>query len=332
MLTRRFSSPPPSSYLAPLLHREGRVMANPKYLSMNGEIVPFAEAKVHVLSPCVKYGAAVFEGIRGYWNADRKDMYLFRLKEHLDRLQFSMRVMRFAAELDNRKIENALIDLIKANELREDIHIRVLAFVDGEGDMATTGPIGWSLSTLPAPTGKSVTEGVNVAISSWRRINDNSMPARVKATANYNNGRLASLQGRADGYDNVIMLTHLGRVAESPGSCFFMIRNGVPATPGVTSDILESITRDTVIRIFGEYLGKETEERDIDRTELYGAEESFFCGSGYEIQPVLSIDRLKLNGGVAGPLTRALQQKYFALVRGQSEDHPEWRTPVWRAN
>ena len=307
-------------------------MANPKYLSMNGEIVPFAEAKVHVLSPCVKYGAAVFEGIRGYWNAERRDMYLFRLKEHLDRLQFSMGVMRFGEPIDSRKVETALVDLIKANEQREDIHIRVLAYIDGEGDMGSTGPVGWSISTLPAPRTKAVTEGVNVAISSWRRINDNAMPARVKATANYNNGRLATLQGRLDGYDNVIMLTHLGRVAESPGSCFFMVRNGVPATPGVTSDILESVTRATCIRIFSEYLGRETEERDIDRTELYAAEESFFCGSGYEIQPVLSIDRHKLNGGIAGPLTRALQQKYFSLVRGESDDHPEWRTPVWRAN
>src|SRR5882724_6999122 len=148
-------------------------MANPKYLSMNGEIVPFAEAKVHVLSPCVKYGAGVFEGIRGYWNAERKDMYLFRLREHLQRLHFSMNVMRFAHEIDSRKVENALIDLIKANELREDIHIRVLVYVDGEGDMASTAPIGWSLSTLPAPTTKAVTEGVHCAVSSWRRINDN---------------------------------------------------------------------------------------------------------------------------------------------------------------
>jgi branched-chain amino acid aminotransferase len=307
-------------------------MANPKYLSMNGEIVPFADAKVHVLSPCVKYGAGVFEGIRGYWNAERKDMYLFRLREHLQRLHFSMNVMRFEHEIDSRKVENALIDLIKANELREDIHIRILVYVDGEGDMASTGPIGWSISTLPAPTTKAVTEGVHCAVSSWRRINDNAMPARVKATANYNNGRLASLQGRLDGYDNVIMLTHLGRVAESPGSCFFMIRNGVPATPGVTSDILESITRDTVMQIFEEYLERKTDERDIDRTELYAAEESFFCGSGYEIQPVLSVDRHPVGTGVAGPLTRALQQKYFALVRGQTTDHAAWRTPVYLPN
>jgi branched-chain amino acid aminotransferase len=307
-------------------------MAKTKYLSMNGEIVPYADAKIHTLSACVKYGAGVFEGIRGYWNAARKDMYLFRLDEHLDRLHFSMKVMRFEHHLDNAGMKSALIDLIKANELREDIHIRLLVWVDGEGDMTTKGPIGWSIAALPAPSTKAVTEGVHCGVSSWRRINDNAMPARVKATANYNNGRLAGLQGKADGYDNVIILTHQGRVAESPGSCVFMVRNGVPTTPGVNNDILESITRDTVMRIFSEYFGRETAERDIDRTELYAAEETFFCGSGYEIQPILSIDRLPVGTGAIGALTRQLQQKYFALVRGETADHAEWRTPVYLAN
>jgi branched-chain amino acid aminotransferase len=307
-------------------------MTNPKYLSMNGKIVPFAEANVHVLSPCVKYGAAVFEGIRGYWNDDRRDMFLFRLKEHLDRLRFSMEVMRFAEMPDPKAIEAGLIDLIKANELRENIHIRVLVYVDGDGDMFTGGPIGWSLSTLPAPTTKAVTDGIHCAVASWRRINDNSMPPRVKATANYNNGRLAGMQGRLDGYDNVIILTQHGRVAEAPGACFFMVRNGVPATPDVASDILESVTRDTVMKIFAETLGRTAVEREIDRTELYAAEECFFCGSGYEIQPILSVDRHKVGDGRIGALTKALQQRYFALVRGDTDDHAEWRTPVWRAN
>ncbi|HXA70638.1 MAG TPA: branched-chain amino acid transaminase [Stellaceae bacterium] len=307
-------------------------MQNPKYLSMNGEIVPFADAKIHTLTPGVKYGTGVFEGIRGYWNERRKDMYLFRLEEHLNRLHFSMKVMRFEHQLENRQMTRALIDLIKANELREDVHIRLLVWLDGEGDMNATGPIGWSIAALPRPPSKAVSEGVHCAVSSWRRISDNAMPARVKATANYNNGRLATLQGRIDGYDNVIILTHQGRVSESPGSCFFMVRNGVPTTPGVNSDILESVTRATVMQIFSEYLGRETVERDIDRTELYAAEETFFCGSGYEIQPILSIDRQPVGTGTAGELTRALQQKYFALVRGETGDHPEWRTPVYLKN
>lgn len=307
-------------------------MANPKYLSMNGEIVPFAEAKIHSLTPGVKYGTAVFEGIRGYWNDKRKDMYIFRLEEHLNRLHFSMKVMRFDHHLENRQMRDALIDLIKANEIREDIHIRLLVWVDGEGDMNARGPIGWSLAALPRPPSKEVRDGVNCGVSSWRRISDNSMPARVKAVANYNNGRLATLQAHADGYDNAIILTQEGYVSESPGSCFFMVRDGVPVTPGVTSDILESVTRATVMHIFKQYLGRETQERDIGRTELYAAQETFFCGSGYEIQPILTIDRQPVGTGKPGELTRTLQQKYFSIVRGETADHPEWRVPVYLKN
>jgi branched-chain amino acid aminotransferase len=130
----------------------------------------------------------------------------------------------------------------------------------------------------------------------------------------------------------VIILTLQGRVAESPGSCFFMVRDGVPMTPGVNDDILESVTRATVMRVFSEYMGRDTQERDIARTELYAAQETFFCGSGYEIQPILSIDRQPVGDGKIGPLTRELQQKYFALVRGEVADHAEWRTPVYLAN
>ncbi|HKX08486.1 MAG TPA: branched-chain amino acid transaminase [Stellaceae bacterium] len=307
-------------------------MQNPKYLSMNGKIVPFAEATIHSLTPAVKYGTAVFEGIRGYWNDKRKDMYLFRLEEHLNRLHFSMKVMRFDHHLENRQMREALIELIKANEIREDIHIRLLVWVDGEGDMNARGPIGWSLAALPRPPSREVRDGVHCGVSSWRRINDNSMPARVKAVANYNNGRLATLQAHADGYDNAIILTQEGYVSESPGSCFFMVRDGVPVTPGVTSDILESVTRATVMHIFKQYLGRETAERDIGRTELYAAQETFFCGSGYEIQPILTIDRQAVGTGKPGELTRALQQKYFAIVRGETAEHPEWRVPVYLKN
>ena len=307
-------------------------MQNPKYLSMNGKIVPFAEATIHSLTPAVKYGTAVFEGIRGYWNDKRKDMYIFRLEEHLNRLHFSMKVMRFDHHLENRQMRDALIDLIKANEIREDIHIRLLVWVDGEGDMNARGPIGWSLAALPRPPSKEVRDGVNCGVSSWRRISDNSMPARVKAVANYNNGRLATLQAHADGYDNAIILTQEGYVSESPGSCFFMVRDGVPVTPGVTSDILESVTRATVMHIFKQYLGRETQERDIGRTELYAAQETFFCGSGYEIQPILTIDRQPVGTGKPGELTRTLQQKYFSIVRGETPDHPEWRVPVYLKN
>ena len=304
-------------------------MSHPRFLSFNGEVVPYEQAKVHVLTPGLKYGAGVFEGIRGYWNESRGEMYVFRLREHLDRLQYSMRVMRYDHAITSAMVERAILQVVHANELREDVHIRPMVWVDGDGEMLAKGPIGWMVAALPRPPNPQVRDGVKVGVSSWQRIADASMPARVKATANYVNGRLAGMQGMLDGYDNVLMLTSRGHVAESPGSCFFMIRDGKPITPGTTSSILESVTRATVMQLLQEIIGDTTTERDIDRTEVYAAEEAFFCGSGHEIQPILSLDHLPIGTGEPGPLTRRLQERYFALVRGETNDHAEWLTPVW---
>ena len=192
--------------------------------------------------------------------------------------------------------------MIRANEFREDIHLRPFAWVDGQGDMLATGPVAWSVAAVARPRSK-LTEGVSCAVSSWRRISDTAMPPRVKASGNYINSRLGAQQSQLDGYDTVLMLTEQGRVAESYGSCFFMIRNGRPVTPNVTSSILESITRATLIDLLQEMTGREVEQRDIDRTELYDAEEAFLCGSSYEVQPILSIDRLDVGTGQVGALT-----------------------------
>jgi len=304
-------------------------VAEPEFISLNGRIVPYAEAKVGVLTPGLKYGAGVFEGIRAYWNAQREDLYIFRLKEHLDRLQYSMKVMRYEHDLTSERVEAALIETVRANRQREDVHVRVMVWVDGHGEMSATGPIGWCVASLCRPPQKAVRDGIHVGVSSWTRISDNSMPARVKAAANYSNSRLAAIQGKIDGYDNVLLLTQSGHVAESPGSCFFMIRDGVPITPSVTSSILESVTRRTVLGLAQEITHQASVERSVDRTEVYAAEEAFFCGSGHEIQPILSLDRLPIGDGKPGPITRRLQERYFALVRGETNDHKEWLTPIY---
>ncbi|HTC09329.1 MAG TPA: branched-chain amino acid transaminase [Acetobacteraceae bacterium] len=305
-------------------------MTEAKFIHMNGTLVPYADAKVHIQSPGMKFGIGVFEGVRGYWNAKREQMFVFRLQEHLDRLQFSMRVMRMDHDLTNDRLTEATLEVIRANEFRADIHLRPFAWVDGQGDMLATGPVAWSIAAVARPRSK-LTEGVSCAVSSWRRISDTAMPPRVKASGNYINSRLGAQQSQLDGYDTVLMLTEQGRVAESYGSCFFMIRNGRPVTPNVTSSILESITRATLIDLLQEMTGREVEQRDIDRTELYDAEEAFLCGSSYEVQPILSIDRLDVGTGQVGALTRRLQQRYFDLVYGETNEHSDWLTPVYGA-
>ena len=173
--------------------------------------------------------------------------------------------------------------------------------------------------------------GLNCCITSWQRTSDNAIPIRLKSGSNYQNGRLATLQSKADGYDQPIFLNRLGKVAEGSGATFFMVRKGRIVTPGTSSDILESITRTTLIEyVAPQVLGMEVVERDIDRTELYVAEEAFFCGSGYDVTPILSIDRFGLGSGDVGPVTKRISSAYLDLVRGVDTRHPEWRTPTYK--
>ena len=303
--------------------------ASPEFAWQNGRIVPWAEAQVHVFSPAVKYGVGVFEGIRGYWNPRANEMFVFRLKEHLDRLAFSMRVMRFDDPPSFQVLEEATLATLRANAFRQNVHIRLSVYLDGEGEQGATGPVGVSCTAVAREEPKRLKEGVTAGVVSWRRPEDASMPMRVKAHANYHNGRLATLEARANGFGAAVILNARGKVAEAPGACLFLIKDGVAITPSVTSDILESITRETVIELARE-AGLAVHERTIDRHEVYAADEAFWCGSGYEIQPILSIDRLALGQGTPGGITRSLQKAYFDAVEGRTEAHSTWRTSVWR--
>lgn len=298
-------------------------------MSLNGRIVSYEQCTVHAFSGVVKYGAGVFEGLRGYWNAERGDMYVFRLHEHLERLRYGMRVLRFDTVFEERFMADSLLAMIRANDLRENVHLRMIAFLDGDDELAATGPVGLVCGAVPRPRSKAVSDGVHIAVSTYARLGDNALPPRVKATANYVNNRAAELEARRNGYQGVLMLTDRGKVSEGSGACFFMVRNGAIHTPDVGSDILESITRDTVIKLAREKLGMTVHERTVDRHEVYDADEAFWCGSGYEVQPIVSLDRMALGNGAPGPVTRALQDAYFAAVEGRSGDHPEWLTPVW---
>ena len=307
----------------------GMSLATSRLMSLNGRVVPYEECTLHAFSGVVKYGAAVFEGLRGYWNAERSDIYVFRLHEHLERLRYGMRVMRFEPVYSEQFMADSLIAMIRANDLRETVHLRMIAFLDGDDELAATGPVGLVCGALPRPRSKAVQDGVHIAVSTYARLADNALPPRVKCTANYVNNRAAELEARRNGFQGVLMLTERGKVSEGSGACFFMVRNGAVHTPDVASDILESITRDTAIELVRTKLGMPVHERTIDRHEVYAADEAFWCGSGYEVQPVLSLDRLPIGTGKPGSVTRGLQQAYFDVVEGRSEDYPEWRTPVY---
>jgi branched-chain amino acid aminotransferase len=305
-------------------------VAKAKYVYFNSDIVPWDEARIHIFSPVAKYGIGVFEGIRGYWNADSQEMFLFRLAEHMERLKYSQTVMRFNEIIDGNKLIDGIIALIHANEFKENVHVRVQLYLDGEGDVSACGPIGVAITAVPRPIPKQVTTGIRTHVSSWLRISDLAMPARVKCNANYHNGRLAMLQAKSDGYDAPILLNQAGKVSEGPTMCFFMVRGQQVITPSVTSDILESITRSTVLQLVSEQSEISQIERDVDRSELYAADEAFFCGTGWEITPIVSIDGLPVGAGKPGPVVHQLQKTYFEIVEGRTQSHSEWCTPVYR--
>jgi len=305
-------------------------MASPKYASLDGEIVAWNDARVHIASAGFKFGTGVFEGLRGYWNADAKEMYLFRMAEHMKRLEFSQRFMRFDEIITAETVTEKTIELVQANSFKgENLHIMTTAYVSGMGGPGVCGPVGLAITVQERPRSDRVIGGVTAQVSSWMRVPDNAMPMRVKCNANYNNGRLATVQAVADGYDTAIFLNSRGKVSEGPGMCFFMVRDGVPITPSVTSDILESITRETVLEMIEEVFGVKPVERDVDRSELMAADEAFFCGTAWEVTPVLGIDRVNIGDGAIGPMTKRLQDAFFAVCDGSSGTHAEWRLPIY---
>jgi branched-chain amino acid aminotransferase len=303
-------------------------MWEPKQIMMNGELLPFAEARLHPLALAVTYAATVFEGLRAYHVPDTGQFALFRLAEHIRRLQIGMKLMRFDGTYEVEYLRDCLTRLVHANEPDDDVYIRLLVYIEGQGLMGTTGPVGFTAAAMPREKPKFAETGMSLGVSSWHRLADNASPPRMKSTANYVNARLAVHQAKSDGYDGALMLTPEGKVSEAPIACFFMVRDGQLITPDRASNILESITRDTILTRYRELTGTVAEERTVDRSELYFAEEAFLCGTGQEILPVTAIDRLPVGDGSVGPITSELRGDYFDIVRGINLDHPEWRTLI----
>jgi branched-chain amino acid aminotransferase len=303
-------------------------MTNPKFAMLDGKVVAWDDATVHVSSVAFKYGSAVFEGIRAYWNTNEEELFVFQLDEHLLRLGFSQKFMRFSEPIGLDGLREGVLELLRANRFKQNVHITITAFISGGGLMTATGPVSFSAIAAPRPPIDSVAKGCSVQTSAWRRTPDTSAPTRVKCNANYQNGRLASLQAAADGYDTALMLNQAGKVSEGPAMCFFMVRDGVLVTPSRTSDILESITRSTLINLAQE-MSIPIEERSVDRSELVAADEAFFCGTAWEVTPIATLDRLPVGRGDVGPVTAALGARLMAIASGSTADYPEWRTAVY---
>jgi len=298
---------------------------------MNGEFISVERGVISVRTHGFAYGTGCFEGIRGYWSKEDQQIYLFRLREHYERLLRSSKILRMELPYTIDQLINISVELIRQNDQREDVYLRPVVYKADE-------IIGVRLHNLTdhyiltsEPMGNYVEiGGLRCGVSSWRRIDDNALPARAKICGGYVNAAFAKTEALQNGFDEAIMLTHEGHVAEGSAENIFLIINGELVTPPPTENILLGVTRDTVIKIAQRELGLVTRERQIDRTELYIADEIFLCGTGAQIAPVIEVDHSPVGTGQVGPIGQKLQDLYFDIVRGK---HPEyskqWCTPVY---
>lgn len=297
---------------------------------LKGEILNVNDAKINVLSPTSQFGLNVFEGIPCYWNEDENQLYAFRLDDHYNRLLRSAKLLQLDCKYTKEDFTKALKDVIKANEYDENLSVRQTLFVDGFGSWGSEGPV--EMFVAPIPRGRTSAEynkkGLNCCITSWRRISDETLSPRIKCGANYINSRVGQREALRNGYDTCLFLNEVGKVAEGPGSCFFMIKDNTVITPQLTDSVLESITRDTVIQL-AKHMGYKVIERSIDRTELYTCDEAFLCGSAMEITPVLSIDLYTIGNGDTGNITKNIHLKYLDAVQGKDKEFKQWVTPIY---
>ena len=296
-----------------------------------GQIVPLGDARISVMTHAFNYGTAVFEGIRAYWNEEEEQLFALEILPHFERLKRSARLLHMDIPMTPRELADATLEVLRRDRLREDMYIRPLIYKSSESIGVRLHNLDADVVIFAIPFGQYIdTEGgIRAQVSSWRRTDDNAIPARSKITGAYVNGALAKSEAQMNGYDEAIVLTQDGHVSEGSAENLFIVRNGRLITPPVTDNILEGITRRRLMGIALERLEIPVEERTIDRTELYVADEVFLCGTGAQLSPVVEIDRRTIGDGRPGPITRQLHDVYFAAVRGRIEAYRDWLTPVY---
>jgi len=300
----------------------------PAFAVVNGETIPFEDAKVSIMAPGLTFAVTVFEGLRAYWNETDNQLYVFRLEDHMRRQAFSMKLIELDDPPTAADTSGQVMQVLQANEMHEDSYIRTQAYVDDWGDMTATGPVSSSVICRARPRIGAFETGKDFVVVSWRRNADDASPPRIKASANYLNSRLAGLEAKRAGAGGAIILNRDGTVSEGPGGCIFLCRDNQLITPTVTDGILESLTRDTLLKLAVD-LGMDVAERRVGRTELHLADEAFYCGTGQEITPINSVDGKPLGDSTPGPKTRQLQAAYDDVVRGRNDKYRHWLTPVW---
>ena len=300
----------------------------PKFVWFDGKIVKDEDAKVPLMTHAIHYGTSVFEGLRGYWNS--KNLFIFRLDDHIKRFRNSGKVYSISLRFTDKEIANAIIDLCKKNNVKESCYIRPFYFVGKHGiNLHVTENTPTHAAVVMFPFGELFNKnGIKVGVSSWRRIHDISTPPLAKMGGNYLNSILATQESKRNGYDEAVLLDHLGNISEAPGENIFIIRDGKLLTPPPSSSALEGITKDSVIKIAKD-LGYQTVEREIPRTEIYFSDEVFLTGTAAEITPVISVDGKTIGDGKAGKITGKIRTTYSDITIGKNKKYSKWITSVY---
>lgn len=296
-----------------------------------GEFVPLRDANINVMTHGFNYGTAVFEGIRAYWNAEEGQLFALELVAHYERIRASAGLLMMEVRQSPRELAEITVDLLRRDGLREDAYVRPIIYKSSETIGVRLHNLDADITIFAVPFGQYIDteDGIRAQVSTWRRTDDNAIPARGKITGAYVNGALAKSEAQLNGFDEAILLNADGHVSEGSAENLFIVRNGVLVTPPATDNILEGITRRRLMEIARADFGIEVVERSIDRTELYGADEVFLCGTGAQISPVIEIDRRMIGNGRPGPVTRDLTRTYFDAVRGRAPAYRDWLTPVY---
>ena len=305
-------------------------MATP-YAYFKKQIIPLADAKIGIMTHAFNYGTGVFEGIRGNWNEDEGQVYVFRLKEHFDRLRKSCRIMKIDFPYENEELYSITTQIVEMSGYREDVYIRPLAYKSSEVLGVRLQDLEDDLLVFVAPFGPylDIEKGARCCTSSWRRVADTGIPARAKITGLYANSALAKTEANLNGFDEAIMLDERGHISEGSGENIFVVQEGKIITPPPSSDILVGITRDTVMTLAREELGVEVVERDIDRSEIYTADECFMTGTAAHVTPVVELDHRPIGDGGMGPVSRRLVELYFDIITGKNRKYAHWCTPCY---
>jgi branched-chain amino acid aminotransferase len=298
------------------------------YAYFRGEVVPIEQAKISVMTHALHYGTAVFEGIRGNWNAEDGCHYLFRMREHYERLALSSKVMMLDLRDSVDRLCDVTVEIVERSGFSEDVYIRPLVYTSSEQLGVRLHNLEHDTLIFVTPFPAYLPESARCHTSTWRRVDDTGIPPRAKVTGIYANSALAKTEANLNGFDEAIMLNADGHVSEGSGENIFMIRNGRLITPAASDNILEGITAATVVQVAREQLGIETVDRTIDRTELYVCDELFMTGTAAHLTPIVEVDRRPVGNGKPGPITSRLSALFYDIIRGKNETYRQWCTPA----